>query len=67
MTTVDQNVGEKTLDTLKVLQKYRRVSPTDKYSPCVGVNMNHEQTGFELKVGDKIKVLLSGTDNIASL
>ena len=57
MTTVDQNIGKFSLDTLKVLQKYRRVHPEKKYESCFGVNVLHQDMGYSISVGDKIEVL----------
>ncbi|KAL7412328.1 hypothetical protein BDY24DRAFT_103152 [Mrakia frigida] len=41
----------------KVLSKYRRIDPVDKFSPCFGVNAAPMSSRGILRVGDKVRVV----------
>jgi uncharacterized protein YcbX len=56
MTNNDTETGVPGTDTLKSLQRTRRVDPGAKYEACMGVNLIHCDVGGTISIGDEVTV-----------
>ncbi|KAA8901679.1 hypothetical protein TRICI_006044 [Trichomonascus ciferrii] len=62
VTTVNLKEGrfERTHEPLKTMQKFRRIDPGLKYTPCFGMNLVQVDSHSKVRVGDKLTVLSTG-------
>jgi uncharacterized protein YcbX len=60
MTNNNPETGIPGKETLKLLQKIRRVDPGAKYQGCLGLNLIHQNETGIIHVGDEVMIEQTG-------